>query len=77
MARQAKNRGNRNGTAKTPRQGPALPAEIAALVNPRVYEERQRQVERRLADEAAEADRRRRYLRTIIEHHLWKELKNA
>lgn len=54
-----------------------LPARIVRLVNPKVLAARRELIDRATADVSTAADRRRRYLETIVDHHLWEELKSA
>ena len=71
--------GNRNTRVAAESQSPgvSLPKRLAQLVNPRVLEMHRLKIEEATTDSATEADRRRRYLETIVDNHLWKELKNA
>jgi hypothetical protein len=54
-----------------------LPDRIAARVNPAVLERRRLIIGAALDNKAQTEDRRRRYVQTIIEHNLSKELKSA
>lgn len=60
-----------------PAAGAGLPPRLLAHVNPNVLETRRKKIAARLSNEAAQADCRRRYLNTMVEHYLAKELKSA
>lgn len=77
MPKQAENEENRAPRAETPAAGAGLPPRLLAVVNPKVLESRRKKIAASLSNEAAQADYRRRYLNTIVEHHLAKELKSA
>lgn len=77
MSAHLQSNGNSEGAAKAQSTGVPLPERIAQLVNPRVQERRRLKIEQAIGDRSDEADRRRRYLETIVDNHLWKELKSA
>ena len=70
MPTQAKNEENGAPQAGTPVAGTGLPPRLLARVNPKVLENRRKKIEAALSNVAAQEDCRRRYLNTIIEHHL-------
>lgn len=76
MAREASTNPIPDGAVEIQPSGGGLPAHLARLVNPTVLEKRRQQVLRNVADKVVEADRRRRYIETIVDH-LRKELECA
>ncbi|HEU0077421.1 MAG TPA: hypothetical protein VFQ76_07210 [Longimicrobiaceae bacterium] len=64
------------GAASPQPSGGGLPAHLARLVNPKVFEMRRQQILSKVADAVVESDRRRRYIETIVDH-LRKELERA
>jgi len=64
------------GAAETQPSGVGLPAHLARLVNPTVFEMRRQQILSKVADTVVESDSRRRYIETIVDH-LRKEMECA
>lgn len=54
-----------------------LPTHLAGRLNPQVLARRAEKIRAALSDEGVQSGQRRRYLETIVDHHLWEELKNA
>lgn len=77
MLRERKHRSTRLRPAEVPRIAIPLPERLAQLVNPAVREARRARVEQLLQDASETAQRRERYVRTIVDHHLWTELSDA
>ena len=77
MGRSENNKSNRRGAVETQYISADLPAHLTRLVNPKVLEQRLEKIREDAANTSVEAARRRRYLETIVNHHLGKELKGA
>lgn len=50
-----------------------VPLELSRL-NPKVLERRRLRIQRALEDSAGAAEKRRRYVETIVDNHIWKGL---
>lgn len=48
-----------------------VPADLPRL-NPKVLERRRLKIQRALEDSAGAAEKRRRYVETIVDNHIWK-----
>jgi hypothetical protein len=77
MPKQAESEENGAPRAETPAVGAGLPPHLLARVNPKILESRRKKIAASLSNGPAQADCRRRYLNTLVEHHLAKELKSA
>ena len=60
-----------------PSRGQGLPRHIQQLVNPDVLRQRREKMRQDQSDAGRVSDRRRRYIVTIVEHHLYEELKKS
>lgn len=77
MARKRSETQTPDETVESRASAGGLPAHLAGRLNPMVLARRAEKIRTALTDEGVQSGRRRRYLEIIVDHHLWKELKNA
>lgn len=77
MGRKVNDSLNSARSVETQPSRPGVPVHIDRLLNPTVRDRRRQKVQQVMQDSGDELDRRRRYITTIVDNHLWKELKSA